>query len=88
MATALSLGKSWLLRNLRHSTNVSVLKYILELALSHPPLCLRGLPTHAERRAICYKLRSVHTLNTDCYDFTGCEIITKFKRLLSVALSL
>ena len=59
MATALSLAKSWLLRNLRHSTNVSVLKYILELALSHPPLCLRRFPRHAEQRAIVKKIQSV-----------------------------
>ena len=56
MATTLSLAKSWLLCNLCHSTNVSLLKYIVELVLSYPSLCLQGHPTHLLWRAICWKV--------------------------------
>ena len=74
-ATALLLARPYSLRKLHHSSSVSLLKWILELALSHTPQYLRGLPD----RVLDCAIYSEHEANkqkfTDCYDFTTCEII-------------
>jgi len=86
ITTALLLVKSCLLRNLCHSTNVSLFKWILEL-FSHPPQCLRGLPDFMLDYAICYEHR-VYKLKIKNYGLLTCEIITILEQLRTVTLSL